>query len=113
MDNNISLNDKLNLIFQKLESVEKDISMIKSQLLGTQYSPIDEDLLFTQAAEVIINAQKGSASYLQRKLGIGYNRAAKLLEEMEELGIVGRANGSLPREVLVKSMDEYKALVNE
>jgi len=113
MDNNISLNDKLNLIFQKLESVEKDICMIKTQLLGTQYQQINEDQLFRQAVEITVNTQKGSAAYVQRKLGIGYNRAAKILEEMEELGIVGPANGSKPRDVLINSMEEYQALVND
>ena len=113
MDNNISLNDKLNLIFQKLENIEKDISILKSQIVGTQNQQPDADMLFNQAVSVIVNAQKGSASYLQRKLGIGYNNAAKILEEMEELGIVGPANGSKPRDVLINSMDEYQALVNE
>jgi DNA segregation ATPase FtsK/SpoIIIE-like protein len=113
MDNNLSLNDKLSLIFQKLEIIEKDISILKSQIVGTQDQQPDADMFFNQAVSVIVNAQKGSASYLQRKLGIGYNRAAKLLEEMEELGIVGGVNGSSPREVLINSMEEYQALVNE
>jgi S-DNA-T family DNA segregation ATPase FtsK/SpoIIIE len=70
------------------------------------------DQLFEDAIKVIVNARKGSASYLQRKLGIGYNRAAKLLEEMEELGVVGPANGSKPRDVMVSDADAFIASLN-
>jgi S-DNA-T family DNA segregation ATPase FtsK/SpoIIIE len=70
------------------------------------------DELFENAIKVIVNAQKGSASYLQRKLGIGYNRAAKLLEEMEELGLVGPANGSKPRDVMITDADAFIASLN-
>ena len=60
----------------------------------------DEDPLYDQALEIVVQAGKASASYLQRRLKIGYNRAARLVEEMEERGIVGAANGSKPREVI-------------
>ena len=62
--------------------------------------PGGNDPLMEQALEVIASAGKASASYLQRKLKIGYNRAARLVEEMEQRGIVGPANGSKPREIL-------------
>ena len=58
------------------------------------------DPLMEQALDVVVGAGKASASYLQRKLKIGYNRAARLVEEMEERGIVGPANGSKPRELI-------------
>ena len=60
----------------------------------------DEDPLYDQALEIVVQAGKASASYLQRRLSIGYNRAARLVEEMEERGIVGPANGSKPREII-------------
>ncbi len=60
----------------------------------------DGDPLYDQALEIVIQSGKASASYLQRRLSIGYNRAARLVEEMEERGIVGPANGSKPREIL-------------
>ena len=60
----------------------------------------DGDPLMEQALDVVVGAGKASASYLQRKLKIGYNRAARLVEEMEERGIVGPANGSKPRELI-------------
>ena len=66
-------------------------------LFGNAY---DEDPLYEQALDIVIQAGKASASYIQRKLKIGYNRAARLIEEMEERGIVGPANGSKPREII-------------
>ncbi len=60
----------------------------------------DNDPLYEQALEIVTFAGKASASYVQRKLKIGYNRAARLIEEMEARGIVGPANGSKPREIV-------------
>jgi len=59
-----------------------------------------EDPLMDKALEVVATAGKASASYLQRRLKIGYNRAARLVEEMERRGIVGPQNGSKPRDIL-------------
>jgi len=59
-----------------------------------------EDPLYNQALDIVIQAGKASASYIQRRLKIGYNRAARLVEEMEARGIVGPANGSKPREII-------------
>jgi len=66
----------------------------------------DNDELFEEAKEIIINMGKASASLLQRKLSIGYARAARLLDLLEDAGIVGAANGSKPREILV-SQEQY------
>ncbi len=62
----------------------------------------DADPLLTEAKKEVIASGKASTSYLQRKLKIGYSRAAALIDELEERGIVGPANGSKGREVLVK-----------
>ena len=59
-----------------------------------------EDPLYNQALEIVLQAGKASASYLQRRLKIGYNRAARLVEDMEDRGIVGPANGAKPREII-------------
>jgi DNA segregation ATPase FtsK/SpoIIIE, S-DNA-T family len=59
-----------------------------------------EDPLMEEAIEVVVASRKASASYLQRRLKVGYNRAARMVEEMERLGIVGPQNGSKPREVI-------------
>ncbi|MBD3311020.1 MAG: hypothetical protein GF349_00805 [Candidatus Magasanikbacteria bacterium] len=61
----------------------------------------DRDELFEQAKIACIKAGKGSTSYLQRKLKIGYNRAARIMDELEKAGVVGPQDGSKPREVLM------------
>jgi S-DNA-T family DNA segregation ATPase FtsK/SpoIIIE len=58
------------------------------------------DPLYDKALEIVMSQGKASASYIQRRLKIGYNRAARLVEEMEQRGIVGAAQGSRPRELL-------------
>ncbi|MDR2313419.1 MAG: DNA translocase FtsK [Spirochaetaceae bacterium] len=59
-----------------------------------------EDPLYEKALEMVLQQKKASASYIQRRLKIGYNRAARLVEEMERQGVVGPAQGSKPRELL-------------
>ena len=59
------------------------------------------DELFTEALKIVEETRKASASYLQRRLSIGYNRAARMIEEMEELGYIGPQQGSKPREVFI------------
>lgn len=64
----------------------------------------DRDKLFREAAEVIVTAQQGSASLLQRKLKLGYNRAGRLIDQLEAAGIVGQFEGSKARQVLVPDL---------
>ena len=59
------------------------------------------DELLGDAIDVLRSSKRASTSMLQRRLRIGYNRAARLMEELEERGIVGPENGSSPREILV------------
>lgn len=73
--------------------------------MGGGNSNSDDDM-FRDAVQCVIEGRKASTSLLQRRLRIGYGRAARLIEEMEEQGIVGPADGARPREVLVGSMDE-------
>ena len=74
--------------------------------LAVDFSGNGEDEAFMDAVRVVIEGGKASTSYLQRRLRIGYGKAARLIEEMEERGIVGPANGSKARDVLVSSVDE-------
>jgi len=66
----------------------------------------DDDELFDQAVDVVKEAEKASASLLQRRLSVGYARAARLLDIMEERGIIGPGKGAKPREVFVAKNDE-------
>jgi S-DNA-T family DNA segregation ATPase FtsK/SpoIIIE len=68
-------------------------------------SDADDDM-WRDSVRVVIENRKASTSLLQRRLRIGYGRAARLIEQMEEQGIIGAADGSRPREVLVNSLDE-------
>jgi S-DNA-T family DNA segregation ATPase FtsK/SpoIIIE len=65
-----------------------------------------DDDMWRDAVHVVIENRKASTSLLQRRLRIGYGRAARLIEQMEEQGIIGQADGSRPREVLVSSLDD-------
>lgn len=65
-----------------------------------------DDDMYKDAVRVVVEAGKASTSLLQRRLRIGYGRAARIIEEMEEQGIVGAASGSKPRDVLISSVDE-------
>ena len=60
----------------------------------------EEDEMYEPAREAVMAAGKASTSYIQRKLGIGYSRAAKLMDLLEEHGVIGPANGSKPREII-------------
>jgi S-DNA-T family DNA segregation ATPase FtsK/SpoIIIE len=59
------------------------------------------DPLFEDAARLIVSNQSGSTSLIQRKFAIGYNRAGRLMDQLEKAGVVGAAMGSKPREVLI------------
>jgi S-DNA-T family DNA segregation ATPase FtsK/SpoIIIE len=66
----------------------------------------NEDDMYKDAVRVVIEANKASASLLQRRLRVGYARAARLIENMEDQGIIGPADGARSREVLISSVDE-------
>ena len=75
---------------------------------------IDErDQLFREAAEVIVTAQQGSASLLQRKLKLGYNRAGRLIDQLEAAGIVGPFEGSKARQVLIPDFTALNQLLDQ
>ncbi|SHH66109.1 DNA segregation ATPase FtsK/SpoIIIE, S-DNA-T family [Winogradskyella jejuensis] len=71
----------------------------------------DRDKLFKEAAEIIVTAQQGSASLLQRKLKLGYNRAGRLIDQLEAAGIVGGFEGSKARQVLVTDLVALEQLL--
>ena len=73
----------------------------------------DRDSMFDEAARVIVTNQQGSASLLQRKLKLGYNRAGRLIDQMEDAGIVGPFEGSKPRQVLISDLNSLENLLSE
>ena len=73
----------------------------------------DRDALFREAAEVIVTAQQGSASLLQRKLKLGYNRAGRIIDQMEAAGVVGPFEGSKARQVLISDLASLDRLIND
>ncbi|MAM28445.1 MAG: cell division protein FtsK [Flavobacteriaceae bacterium] len=72
----------------------------------------ERDKLFRDAAEVLVIAQQGSASLLQRKLKLGYNRAGRIIDQLEAAGIVGPFEGSKARQVLVPTIDALNQLLD-
>lgn len=73
----------------------------------------DEDELIPQAIDLVVEAGQASTSYLQRRLKVGYARAARLIDEMEVKGIVGPFEGSKPRQVLISKNDWYELKLNK
>jgi S-DNA-T family DNA segregation ATPase FtsK/SpoIIIE len=78
--------------------------MEESDMGGGESADVDLthlDPLFEDAARLIVSNQSGSTSLIQRKFAIGYNRAGRLMDQLEKAGVVGAAMGSKPREVMV------------
>ncbi len=90
------------------EQVEALEAAERQEAGGDAGVPGERDTLFRQAAEVCIQNQLGSTSLLQRRMSIGYGRAARIIDQLEQAGILGPANGSKPRDVLVglEELDE-------
>ncbi|MDT0646005.1 DNA translocase FtsK [Zunongwangia sp. F260] len=80
---------------------------------GVDIDVSERDKLFREAAEVIVTAQQGSASLLQRKLKLGYNRAGRIIDQLEAAGIVGPFEGSKARQVLITDLAALDQLLNE
>lgn len=95
---------------QKEENSEKE-STERWNLEPENYSS-DIDPFFKNAARLIISKQQGSTSLIQRTFGIGYNRAGRLMDQLEAVGIVGPFEGSKPRQVLIKTEYDLESLLN-
>ena len=80
--------------------------------LSSEISIDERDTMFNEAARVIVTNQQGSASLLQRKLKLGYNRAGRLIDQMEDAGIVGPFEGSKPRQVLISDLNSLESLLS-
>lgn len=86
-----------------------DTSIVEKQKIGTASmfgGPADDqDPMFEEAKQAILEAGKASASFLQRRLKVGYARAARMLDELEEAGVIGPGDGAKPREILVTEFE--------
>lgn len=89
---------------------EPDFMFEEEELISPETSMEAEDELFLEACEFVIEQGSASSSGLQRKFRMGYNRAARLIDIMEEKGIVSAQNGSKPREILI-SMEEFFEMI--
>jgi len=85
-------------INKRLDDLEKRVKKLEEKI----YMSFDTDELLNKAKEIIKQYSEVSASLLQRRLSIGYSRAARLLDLLEEEGFVGKGEGSKPRKVLKK-----------
>jgi len=72
------------------------------------FDPEEKDALFEEAARILVQSQQGSTSLLQRKMKIGYNRAGRIIDQLEAAGIVGHFEGSKAREVIIKTEIELE-----
>ena len=79
---------------------------------GKDFDVNDKDALFEDAARLIVSSQSGSTSLLQRRMKLGYNRAGRLMDQLEAAGIVGASQGSKVRDVLVKTEAELQEILN-
>ncbi len=73
----------------------------------------NRDPLFEDAARLVIEHQNASASFLQRKMSLGYARCARILDELQMAGIIGPVDGATPRKILVSNMSEVKKLIED
>lgn len=77
------------------------------------FDPNEKDALFDEAARIVVSTQQGSTSMLQRQLKLGYNRAGRIMDQLEASGIVGGFNGAKAREVMISDLHSLENFLNE
>ncbi|WPO81135.1 DNA translocase FtsK [Chryseobacterium sp. JJR-5R] len=77
------------------------------------FDPNEKDALFEEAARIIVSTQQGSTSMLQRQLKLGYNRAGRIMDQLEAIGIVGGFNGAKAREVLISDLHSLEQFLED
>jgi S-DNA-T family DNA segregation ATPase FtsK/SpoIIIE len=73
----------------------------------------ERDKMFDDAAKLVVQFQQGSASFLQRKLKLGYNRAGRIVDQLEAAGVIGPFEGSKAREVLIRDMAQLEEILQK
>ena len=97
----------------KNNSITEYNAEISKKISGEQKSSKNKDELFYEALRVVVDFGHASASLLQRRLKVGYSRAARIIDQMEERGLVSGYDGSKPREILISKEDLIKLLEEE
>ncbi|WP_226064851.1 FtsK/SpoIIIE family DNA translocase [Kaistella polysaccharea] len=77
------------------------------------FDPNEKDVLFEDAARILVSTQQGSTSMLQRQLKLGYNRAGRIMDQLESSGVVGGFNGAKAREVLISDLNSLERFLEE
>lgn len=77
------------------------------------FDPNEKDALFEEGARIVVSTQQGSTSMLQRQLKLGYNRAGRIMDQLEAAGVVGGFNGAKAREVLISDLNGLERLLDE
>lgn len=103
------VNSVVEFIKNQVENVNYEEEIIEKISNNSSSSEEEVDELLSEAIELVVGAEQASISMLQRKFRIGYNRAARIIDEMEERGIVSESLGSKPRRVLI-SMEEFEEI---
>ena len=99
---------------KKITGLEKRISRMENfrssfhRFVPTE-ADVSDDELYEEAVKIVLQYDRASSSLLQRKLQIGFNRAARLIEQLEEKGVIGPGDGSTPRKVLVSKENSQKS----
>ncbi len=83
-----------------------------SQASGEDFDPSERDALFLEAAKIIVQHQQGSTSLIQRRLKLGYNRAGRIIDQLESAGVIGPFEGSKARQVLIRDENSLEQLLN-
>jgi len=91
------------------EVVEQSVNLGRKGLSDAGSGGGRDDELFEQSVRIVCAYDKASSSLLQRRLSIGFNKAARIIEMLEEAGVVGPADGAKPRDVLIRDPDQYLA----
>jgi len=109
------LSENINKLSEKQNSQYTDIMMVLKETQDsisetkepeTEEDPFLDDELYEEAKDIAIEHQRVSSALLQRKLHIGYTRSARLVDQLEENGVIGPADGSNPREVLIQEEED-------
>lgn len=108
--NNDELKKQIDFLFKKILRIEKFLQNLDFRSYPGEDVKFDigeRDELFESAVRIVATHDRASSSLLQRRLAIGFNRAARLIEQLEEDGVISAGDGSKPRDVLIKDADKF------